>query len=131
MKLSTPDSRAARENFFVGRFGLAQRDVVAQFSEEQIGILHRETDAGAQIRRIVLPRIDAIDEDAAFLGFVEAEQQTPDRGLARTDPADDADPFASLDLERDLFQRFAGGVRIGEADVLESDRVLRSIFLAT
>ena len=121
MKLSTPDKPRRRQNFFVGRLGLAERDIVAQLSEEQVGILHRKSDAGAQIGGIILSRVDAIDQNAAFLGFVEAEQQTTDGGLARSDPTDDADLFAAFDLERDLFQRVAGGVRIGKADVLESN----------
>ena len=57
MKLSTPDRRAAAQHLFVGGFGFSQRDVVAQFSEEQVDILHRKTDAGAQISRIILSGI--------------------------------------------------------------------------
>ena len=74
-----------------------------------------------QISRIVLSGIHAVDQNAAFLGFIEAKQQTADRGFARSDPSDDADPFAALDFERDFFQRVAGCVRIGEADILESN----------
>ena len=121
MKLSTPDKPRGLKNLFVGGVRLAERDVVAQFSEEQIGILHRKADPGTQIGRIVLSGVHAIDQDAAFLGFIEAQQQTPDRRLARSDPSDDADPFTALDFERDLFQRVAGRVRIGKADVLEGD----------
>ena len=121
MKLSTPDKACRSQNLFVGGFGLAERDIVAQFSEEEVGILHGETDAGAQIRRIVLSGIHAIDENATLLGFVKTKKQTPDGGLARSDPPDDAYLFAAFDLERDLFQRVAGGVRIGKGYILESN----------
>lgn len=109
------------ENFFIGRLGLAQRNIVAQFSKEQVGILHRKADAGAEIRRVILSRIDAVDENSSFLGFIETEQKTADRGFSRSDTSDNADPFSTIDLEGDFIQCFAGGVWIGEADVLEID----------
>src|SRR4029078_3937154 len=109
------------QNLFVGGFGLAEGDIVAQLSKEEIGILHCETDAGAQIRRIILSGIHAIDENATFLGFVKAKKQTADGGLARSDPTDDPYLFAAFDFERDLFQRVAGSVRIGKGYILESN----------
>ena len=48
----------------------------------------------AQVGRIVLPDVDAVDQDAAVARLVEADQQPADRGLAGSDPADDADPLA-------------------------------------
>src|SRR6266851_6588196 len=97
-----------RENLLVGRFGLAQRNVIAKFSKEQVSVLHRKSDAGAQIRRIVLARVDAIDQDSSFLSFIETEQEAPDRRFSGAYASDDADPLATFDLEGNLFQRFAG-----------------------
>ena len=74
MKLSTPESRAACKYLFIGRFRLAERDIVTQLSEEQVGVLHRKANAGAQIGGIVLPGIHAVDQNASLLGFVKAEQ---------------------------------------------------------
>ena len=59
------------QDFFIGRLRLAEGDIIAQLSEEEVGILHCETDAGAQVGGIVLSRVDPIDENATFLGFVE------------------------------------------------------------
>ena len=50
-----------RKDFLVGRGGPAQGDVVANLAEKQVGILQHETDAGAQIGRIVLAGVDIID----------------------------------------------------------------------
>ena len=61
-----------RQHLLVGGVRLAERDVVAQLAEEQIGVLQHEADAGAQIGRVVLAHIDAVDEDAAVLRIVEA-----------------------------------------------------------
>ena len=66
------------EHLGIGRGGPAEGDVVAQLAEEQIGVLQHEADAGAQIRGVVLPDIDAVDQDAAFVGIVEAGQQAAD-----------------------------------------------------
>ena len=57
-----------RENLLVGRGRLAERDVVAQLAEEQVGVLQHEADAGAQIGRVVLAHVDAIDEDLPSSG---------------------------------------------------------------
>src|SRR6266404_1492929 len=71
------------ENLLVRRLRFAQRDVIAQFPEEQVSVLHRKSDAGAQIRGIILPRVDAIDQDSSFLSFIKTEQKTPDRRFSR------------------------------------------------
>jgi hypothetical protein len=55
-------------------------------------------------------------------GFVEAEDQALDGGLAGADAAEDADPLARLDLERDAVQRRGLRGRILEGDVAELDR---------
>ena len=116
-----------REDFFVGGLRLAERDVVAQLAEEQVGVLQHKANAGAQIGRVVLADVDAVDQDAALLRLIEAEQQAADRRLARADAADDADALAGRDLERNLLERVLGSVRVAEGDVLECDAaVLRS-----
>ena len=114
-KALDPGQARGGKHLLVGGLRFSERNIVAQLAKEQIGVLHRKADAGAQIGRIVLPGVDAIDQDAAFLGFIETEQQPPDGGLSRSDPADDADPLAAFDLERDLFQRFGRRVGVGRS----------------
>src|SRR3977135_1106577 len=86
------------EHLLVCRLWFAERNIVAQFSEEQIGVLHRKPDAGAELRRIILPRIAASAEDPPFLGFIETEQEPPDRRFPGPYASDDADPFAAFDF---------------------------------
>ena len=102
------------DDLLVGRVRLSERDVVADLAEEQIGVLQHEADAGAQIGRVVLARIDVVDDDLAVRGLVEARNQTPDRGLAGSDAADDADAFAAGDLEGHLLKRGVVGAGIFE-----------------
>src|SRR5947209_18139057 len=72
------------KDLLVACFRFAQRNIVAQLSKKQIGVLHRKSDAAAQIRWIVLPRVDAIDQDASFLSFIETEQKAPYGGFSRS-----------------------------------------------
>ena len=65
------------DDLLVGRVRLAERDVVADLAEEQVGVLQHEADAGAQIGRIVLAHIDAVDDDLAVRGLVEAGTRRP------------------------------------------------------
>ena len=104
------DARKPRslDDLLVGGFGIAERDVVAELAEEQIGVLQHEADARAQVGRIVLSQIDIVDQDLSVLRIVEAGYQPPDRRLAGADTSDDADALAAADTERSRFQgRFA------------------------
>src|SRR5260370_30717244 len=92
------------KDFLVGCFRFAQRNIVAKFPEEQVGVLHRKSDAATQIGGIVLPRVDAIDQDASFLSFIKTEQEAPDGGFSRSYTSDDAYPSATLDPARILLQ---------------------------
>src|SRR3954470_392270 len=83
------------ENLLIRSVRLAERDIVAEFSEEKVGILHGKADAGTQIGGIVLPGIDPVDENATVLGLVKAKEQASHRRLARSDPTDDAYLFTT------------------------------------
>ena len=114
-----------REHFCVGRVGPAKRDVVAQLAEKQIGVLQHEADAGAQIGRVVLADVDAIDQDVAFVRVVETGQQAADRGLARSDAADDARRVRPGAILNDTFSSaFIAPLRILEGHVFKSDAAL-------
>src|SRR5437879_3076781 len=110
-----------QQNLFICRLRLAQGDIVAQLSKEEVGILHREADASTQIGRVILSGIDPIDQNATLLGIVKAEKQPPNGCLAGSDPTDDTYLFTALDLERDLLQCVARGIRIGAGYVFECD----------
>src|SRR5262245_12000480 len=109
------------DDFLVGRGRFSKRDIVADLAEEKIGVLQHETDAGAQIRRVVLARVNIVDDYFPFGGLVEAAQQAADGGLAGADTADDSDTLAAGDLERDLVERSVIGAGIVERYVLEGN----------
>src|SRR5262245_52893305 len=109
------------DDFLVGRGRFSKRDIVADLAEEKIGVLQHETDAGTQIRRVVLARINIVDDYFSFGGLVEAAQQAADGGLAGPDTADDSDTLAAGNLERDLVERRLIGPGVVERYFLEGD----------
>src|SRR6185437_6929587 len=66
----------------------------------------------------------AVDQDAAALDVVEAQQQVDDRRLARTRAADQADLLSRADVEIELFDDVALAA-VGEAHVFEADVAVR------
>ena len=77
-------------------------------------------------REIELADVDAVDQDAAALDVVEAQQQADDRGLAGPGGADDADALAGRDLERDVAEDPVARRCVGEPHVLEDDVAARA-----
>src|SRR5262245_23985917 len=90
----------SREDFLIGRAQMTKRDVVAQFAEEEIGILQYESDAVPQVRRVVLPDVDVVDQDMALPRLVESDQHAANGGFSGSNSADNADALAGRDLER-------------------------------
>ena len=70
--------------------------------------------------------VDAVDQHAALLGVVEAQEQREDGALAGAGRADDRHRLAGLDRKAQAVQRRpVGPRRIGEGDVAELDRAER------
>src|SRR5262249_39325309 len=98
-------SEACRvENFIISRSRLSERNIVANLAEEEIGILQYEPEARAQIGRVVLARVDLVDTDLSFRGFIKTCEEAAHGRLARANAADNSNAFAASDLERDLFK---------------------------
>src|SRR5690606_21303012 len=57
---------------------------------------------------------DAVDEDAAALGLVEAHEEVDERGFSGACVADDGDALAGFDGEGDVLEH-PGGTGIGRA----------------
>ena len=77
----------------------AEHDVVADGAVEQHDVLRHVADVAAQLRRVHLSRLDAVDQDAARRRLVQAEHQLLDRRLAGTDAPDQRDALAGRDAE--------------------------------
>jgi hypothetical protein len=70
------------ENLLIGRCWKAEGNIVAKLTEDQVDVLENEADPAPQIRRLVLAKIHALNQDAALVRLVETGQQTADRRLA-------------------------------------------------
>ena len=70
------------ENLLIGRCWKAEGNIVAKLAEDQVDVLENEADPAPQIRRLVLAKIHALNQDAALVRLVETGQQTADRRLA-------------------------------------------------
>ena len=88
---------------------------------EQHHILRHVADVAAQVGRVDLLHVDAIDPDRTFARLVKTEQQLFDGGLARADAADEADALAGSDAEGDVVQRRHVGAGVGETDAAKFD----------
>ncbi len=94
--------RAASLHRLVAGIGPAVEDVVADRAVQQRGVLRHQADLAAQriLRDVgdVLP----VDEDAAALDVVEAQQQVDQRRLAGARAADQPDLLAGRDGQRQI-----------------------------
>ena len=103
--------RRARRRVAVG-------DVVIDGVVEQHGVLGDHADGGAQGLLRHLADVLAVDEHAARIDVVEAEQDARDRRLARAAGADDGQGLAGGHRERDAFEHRTPGI-VAEGDVFE------------
>ena len=93
------------EDPLIGRVRQAQRDVLSHRAAEQHHVLRCRADVGAQVHRIDLAYLGAVEQHRALVGRVEPEDDLGHRGLARAHAADDADILAGLNCEGHLSKR--------------------------
>ena len=77
----------------------AERDVVAKRALKQHDILQDRTDMPAKIDGVDLAKIGAVEQDRAVIRIEQTEKQLFDRGLARSDTADEGHALTDLDVE--------------------------------
>ncbi len=80
-------------------------------------VLKNHADFFAQTVNIVLAQIDAVEQDRAFGGIVQARQQLDQCGLARAILSDQCDPLAGVEAKTHAVQNLAVGARVGERHV--------------
>ena len=122
--LDPGDARRAQHRLVV-RERRAERDIVADRAVEQVHVLKHAANAAAQVSRVDLAQIGAVDQHRALIGLVQPEHQLLDRGLAGADAADQADPLALLDHEGDPIERRLLLPGIGEGDLPERQLALQ------
>ena len=118
--LDAGDLGRAQHRLVVGE-RRAERDVVAHRAVEQEDVLQHAADVAAQVGRIDLAQVGAVDQHRALVGLVEPEHELLDRRLAGADAADQPDPLARPDHEGDAVERRELLPGIAEGDVLELD----------
>ena len=80
----------------------AVEDVVAHRAMQQRGVLRDHADLRAQAVLRDVGDVLPVDQDAAALDVVEAQQQVHDRALAGARAADQADLLAGPDVQREI-----------------------------
>ena len=84
-------------------------------------VLEHAADLTAQGCRVVVTKVDAVDQDAARSGVVQPADQLEECRLAGAVSSDDGDGLPGRDRETQLGQGILLGVGIGKADLLETD----------
>ena len=104
------------DQFRFGRVRPSVDDVVAHRAMQQRRVLRHHADLRAQALLRRVRDVLAVDQDAAALDVVEAQQQVDDRRLARAGAADEADLLARPDVQREVVDH------VGLAAVARSSR---------
>ncbi len=95
-------------------------DVVGDAEREQDRLLQDHGELAAQVRELVRPQVDVVEQDLPLGRIVEAGEQADERGLAGAGGPHYAEPCAPRDITGDVVQD--GPVRsIGERHVAERD----------
>ena len=105
--------------FFVGGIGRHEAQVFADGAGEQLRVLGHEPDLLTQLVQVDFGAGDAVVENLAGQGRVEAHQQLHQRGFAGARGTHEGDGFAQLGGEGDAVQRRGIGGEVLEADVFE------------
>ena len=104
--------------------GASQRGVVGEVGDvpdadvladrQLVGgvVLEHHRELAAQFRRVVLPDVDAVDQDLAFVRVVESAEELDDGRLARAVAADEGDRLARADREADIRERGDAGAGV-------------------
>ena len=95
-------------------------DVLGDAGGEEQRLLQHDRELGAQVGEPVVAQVDAVEQDPALRGVVEAGEQADERRLSRAGRPGDADPGPRGDVKGDVAQDAAVAV-VGERDVLEAD----------
>ena len=97
----------------------ADGDVLTGGHFEAHEVLEDDADVAVEIFEGVVAEVDAVEEDLAFGGIVEARNEFDDGGFALAVFADEGDALAGGEGEVEVFEDGAIGAGVGEGDVAE------------
>ncbi|CAH0130340.1 hypothetical protein SRABI112_00191 [Pseudomonas mediterranea] len=103
----------------------AEGQVVAQTAGQQRQVMGDIADLLAQVGDVQLPQVQAVEQQLAFLRFVESHQQARQGAFARAAAADDPDPFTGLEFEARVRQRRCALVVVVERHAVDVQRPLQ------
>ncbi len=111
---------AGVDQLLFGGVGAAEEDVLADGAVEEEGLLKDYAELLAVAAEADGGEVDAVDEDLAASGGVEAADERDDGGLTRAGRAYEGGDGAGSGVEADAVKDGLAGV-VGEGDVLEGD----------
>ena len=120
-ELVRADELGGRDDPLERAVGGAERDVLGDRAGEQLDLLRHDPDLLAQHGRRPQADVEIVDQHAAVLGPVEAEQELRDGALARARRADQPQDLAGHDLEIDPVERERAVRAVAVAHLLEAD----------
>ena len=97
----------------------AEPDVLLDGRGEEEGVLGHHADERAQLTRVRVAHIDAIDQDAPARYVVDPGDQRHNRRLARAGGTDDRHGLTRIGGERDVLEDQPFGAGIAERHILE------------
>ena len=106
------------------RGGVANGDVLAHAAVEQEVVLQDDPDLATQLGRIHQADVDAVDQQAALLGRVQALHQLGQRALAGTAAAHDAHDLTGPDVQAHAVQHGRGLGPVAKGDLVQRDAAL-------
>src|SRR5205085_11857530 len=103
-----------------GGLGPPVGDILADGGPKEHRLLRHDADAGAQRGQRQTPQVDAVEQDAALVRVVEAQQQADKRALTGAGRAHERYRLPRLDRQGDAAQHRRAGC-VGEVDAAELD----------
>ena len=113
--------RSVQPGRVVPRLDLSQADVLPGGQLVAHEVLEDHSHPPAQLGRVELPQVNAVEQDAPLRRVVEAEQQLDERGLAGAIAAHQRHRLVPPEMQRDIVQHRLGLAGVGERDLLEGD----------
>ena len=99
--------------------GIVESDIVPDGAVEEDHVLRQVADAAPQIGCVQLADVHAAEAHVALVRRIQADEQPPDRGFARSHAPNDAYALAGPDVQRNVFQRGPPRAGIAEAHVVQ------------
>ena len=113
------------DNLLMRGAAASHADVVRDRIVEEHGVLGHDAHVGADALLGVVAQGDAVDEDFAARGVVEAGQEFAEGRFSASRGSDERDGLPAADFERDAVDHLARTV-VGEVHVAEFDLVFQS-----